>query len=169
MPVVPAAARALGARSQVWLAAIIPGGQRSMLDEVSAAPSEILTAVKVTTGGSPPPIPCSRAISLISPGEIDVALGDLAVVVAYQLHAHKRIGQGHVWMVVGSLGGLSDRGDEAEADDEVAGKEPRVGGWASLRQSSSPARRGSACWSFSISSACDWTDRRAFGDHGGSG
>ncbi len=129
----------------------------------------MLTAVKVTTGGSPPPIPCSRAISLISPGEIDVALGDLAVVVAYQLHAHKRIGQGHVWMVVGSLGGLSDRGDEAEADDEVAGKEPRVGGWASLRQSSSPARRGSACWSFSISSACDWTDRRAFGDHGGSG
>jgi len=38
---VPAAARALGARHQVWLAAIIPDGERSLLDEVSAAPSEI--------------------------------------------------------------------------------------------------------------------------------
>lgn len=84
--------------------------------------------MKVTTGGAAPPVPCSRAISLISPGEIDVALGDLAVVVAYQLHAHKRIGQGHVWMVVGSLGGLSHRGDEAEADDEAAGKGTARGG-----------------------------------------
>jgi hypothetical protein len=60
---VPAAARALGARPQGWLAAIIPDGQRSMLDEVSAAPSEIFTAVKVTTGGSAPPCPDSNNIS----------------------------------------------------------------------------------------------------------
>ena len=37
----PAAARALGARRQVWIAAYIPDGRRSLLDEVAAAPTDI--------------------------------------------------------------------------------------------------------------------------------
>jgi pimeloyl-ACP methyl ester carboxylesterase len=37
----PGIARALGARRQVWLAAYIPDGGRSMLDEVRTAPTEV--------------------------------------------------------------------------------------------------------------------------------
>lgn len=37
----PAAARSLGAQRQVWLAASIPDGQRSLLEIVSAAPTDV--------------------------------------------------------------------------------------------------------------------------------
>lgn len=37
----PAAARSLGAQRQVWLAASIPDGQRSLLEVVSAAPTDV--------------------------------------------------------------------------------------------------------------------------------
>ena len=37
----PGVAQALGARRQVWLAAYIPDGRRSMLDEARAAPDEL--------------------------------------------------------------------------------------------------------------------------------
>lgn len=40
----PAAARLLGAQRQVWLAAAIPDGQRSLLEEVSAAPTDVSNA-----------------------------------------------------------------------------------------------------------------------------
>jgi len=38
----PAAARSLGAQRQVWLAASIPDGQRSLLEIVSAAPTDVV-------------------------------------------------------------------------------------------------------------------------------
>lgn len=39
--VLPAAARALGASRQVWLAASLPDGRRALLEEVRAAPTEV--------------------------------------------------------------------------------------------------------------------------------
>lgn len=39
--VLPAAARRLGAAGQVWLAAYVPDGHRSLIDEVSAAPATV--------------------------------------------------------------------------------------------------------------------------------
>ena len=41
--VLPAAARRLGAQRQVWLAAYVPDGRRSLRDDVSPAPGEVLT------------------------------------------------------------------------------------------------------------------------------
>jgi len=40
-PVLPAAARLLEARRQVWLAAIIPDGQRALLKEIRSIPTDI--------------------------------------------------------------------------------------------------------------------------------
>lgn len=40
-PLLPSVARLLGARRQVWLAALVPDGRRSVLEEVQAAPTEI--------------------------------------------------------------------------------------------------------------------------------
>lgn len=37
----PTTARALGARRQVWLAAFVPDGRRSLVEEVRAAPTEV--------------------------------------------------------------------------------------------------------------------------------
>ncbi|TDD65235.1 alpha/beta hydrolase, partial [Actinomadura darangshiensis] len=39
--ILPAVARRLGARHQVWLAAFVPDGRRGLLAEVSAAPGEV--------------------------------------------------------------------------------------------------------------------------------
>jgi pimeloyl-ACP methyl ester carboxylesterase len=40
----PATARALGARHQVWLAAFVPDGHRSFLEEVRPSPTEVFSA-----------------------------------------------------------------------------------------------------------------------------
>lgn len=40
-PVLPAAARLLHARQQVWLAAIVPDGRRPLVEEIKSAPTEI--------------------------------------------------------------------------------------------------------------------------------
>jgi pimeloyl-ACP methyl ester carboxylesterase len=43
-PLLPSVARRLGARRQVWLAALVPDGRRSVLDEIRAAPTDIFHA-----------------------------------------------------------------------------------------------------------------------------
>jgi hypothetical protein len=90
-----------------------PAAARSAVSSASSSSARALGSA---------PIPCSRAISL----------GQLGDVVAEQLHVHNRVRQRHVWMVVGSLGGRGDRGDELETRDEVAGEEPRMEGLGEL-------------------------------------
>jgi pimeloyl-ACP methyl ester carboxylesterase len=40
-PLLPSVARRLGARRQVWLAALVPDGRQSFLDEIQVAPTDI--------------------------------------------------------------------------------------------------------------------------------
>ena len=59
------------------------------------------------------------------PGEVEVAAGDAADVVAGQGHDHLGVGQRDVGVVVGRLGGRTDAVDERETGREVTGAEAR--------------------------------------------
>jgi hypothetical protein len=60
-PVLPGVARLLGARRQVWLAAIVPDGRRSLLAEIRSGPAEIFS--RDGSARIPPQIRCSRPTS----------------------------------------------------------------------------------------------------------